>query len=80
MRDRTGQVWRKGPARVSDIVVVSSSEEARQLDRRTGEALTKGTNHLIVRFFFKNRSFEQESWYEPDSDRWEDKIDFTRTA
>ena len=80
MRDRTGQVWRKGQSKTSDIIVISSSEESRKMGLKTGIALTKGTNHVIVRFFFNNRTFEQESWYEPDSDRWEDKIGFTRTA
>jgi len=80
MRDRTGQVWRKGNAKASDIIVIASSEESRLLGLKTGQTLTKGTNHVIVRYLFKERMFEHQTWYESDTDRWEDKIGFTRTA
>lgn len=80
MRDRTGQVWRKGQAKASDIIVIASTEESRMLGLKTGTTLTKGTNHIIVRFLFKERTFENQTWYESDSDPWEDKIGFTRTA
>jgi hypothetical protein len=80
MRDRTGQVWRKDSALASDIIVIASTEEAQMLGTRTGQTLTKGTNHVIIRFLFREWTFEHQTWYEPDTDRWEDRVDFMRTV
>jgi hypothetical protein len=80
MIDRTGQVWRKTQSRASDIVVVTSTQEARKLGLKTGITHVNGTTHLIVRFLHKTNRFEIETWYESDTDTWEKKAFFTRTA
>ncbi len=80
MINRAGQVWRKTAQRASDIIVISSSAESRKLGLKTGQTLTSGTNHTIARFLHKTSSFDIETWYEPENDRWEEKAFFTRTA